>query len=581
MYYAKSWSGQPDTTTGIGSEWTIVGGSGSGFKQTGGNIGPLDDSTTLARLNMAAATGSEAYTEVVVAAFSTTHEIYIGLATTNTGTDLASAAIYMRATGGRLRLYRKTAASSSLVAIGPTAGNLTRTLVAGDRLRLTSHAGNLTMSVNGTALYSFAETGAATYVYPTIRVKGDAATRFSSVKAADYGIESPPAPPANQLGTIPGLSIYQWRNSTLNPIGYNGLWGGSSVIPEALTYVGAFQGPPKPLARPATMGPDPAMANPPALPSSFVPDRTVQVTNATQLTAALADAQPGDLIWMNDGLYTDVKLNLTDKVGTATKPIVIWGKREVDVRLGTSETDFGSGYVGWLQRCKYIWVGGITMRNGPKGFVLDESNFCWVKGVHIWNIEQEALHFRNFSSDNVAEDNTIHGTGLKSPGFGEAMYNGTANSNWSASTATRPGQADACDRNVFRRNYCYDFTGEGLDIKEGTTGTLCEYNWFDGSSLADDNSADTWVDVKGNDAIIQYNYGNVTYNGGYTVFNPIANSGMRAIFRGNIGNAKHKDGTNTPDPFILVKTPNSGTIVYSNNTYQGSPSLTNIAITAS
>jgi hypothetical protein len=581
FYYAKDWTGQPDTATGIGSEWSTVGGSSSGLRQLGGVVAMRDDGTTLTRLATPATTGNEAYVEVKITGFGSTHEIYLGLATTSSGTDLASAAVFMRATGGRFRLYTKTAASTSLTPIGPSAGNITRALAVGDVLRLSAHAGALTMSVNGVVIYSFATTtDYSTFVYPALRFKGDAATTFSAVKTADYGVEAPPGPPVGEVGVITGLPAFQKVGGVLQKLSYRGKWGGASIIAQQMKYVGPFAGPPKPLERPLSMGPDPQMTDPPALPAGFVPDRTVQVYTAADLTAALANALPGDLIWMNDGLYTDVKLNLTDKVGTAAKPIVIWGKRAVDIRLGTSETDFGSGYVGWLMRCKYIWIGGITMRNGPKGLVLDESNFCWVKGIHLWNVEQEALHFRNFSSDNVAEDNTIHKTGLKSPGFGEAMYNGTANSNWSASTATRPGQPDACDRNVFRRNKVYDFTGEGLDIKEGTTGTLCEFNWFDGSSLNDDNSADTWVDVKGNDAVIQYNFGQTTYNGAFTVYNPVADSGMRATFRGNIGNTVKRDGTPTPDPAILVKTPNSGTVVYDDNRFQGSPSLTNIAVTA-
>jgi hypothetical protein len=576
FFYAKDWTGQPDTTSGIGSEWSSVGGSSSGLRQLGGVVAMRDDGTTLNRLSTPATTGNEAYVELKITGFGSTHEIYVGLANAGTGTDLATAGVYMRATGGRMRLYAKSANSTSLVAIGPTAGNLTRALVVGDVLRLTVHAGALSMSVNGTVVYTFATTvDYSTFIYPAFRFKGDAATTFNLVKTGDYGVESPPAPPAG-VGVIEGAPAYTRSGQKVS---YLGRWGGSSIVTQKMKYLGTFAGPPKPYDRPLSMGPDPQMTDPPALPSGFVPDRTVQVYTAAQLTAALADARAGDLIWMNDGLYTDVKLNLTDKVGTAAKPIVIWGKRAVDIRLGTSETDFGSGYVGWLQRCKYIWIGGITMRNGPKGLVLDESNFCWVKGIHLWNVEQEALHFRNFSSDNVAEDNTIHTTGLKSPGFGEAMYCGTANSNWSATTATRPGQPDQCDRNVFRRNHCFEFTGEGLDIKEGTTGTLCEFNWFDGSWLNDDNSADTWVDVKGNDAVIQYNFGQTTYNGAYTVYNPIADSGMRATFRGNIGNAYKKDGSATPDTAILVKTPNSGCVVTSDNAFRGSPSLTNIAVT--
>jgi hypothetical protein len=580
FFYTRSWSGAADTTAGIGSEWVIVGGSGSTFKVSGGVMGPTDSGTTLARLNMAATTGAEAYVEAKVSTPGTAHEIYVGLTTTSSGTDLAAAGYFMRATGGRLRLYQKNADTTTLIALGPSAGNLTRTLVAGDVLRLTIHAGNMTMSVNGTVLYTLASTANfSTFVYPAIRTKGDGTTRFASVQAGDYGVESPPGPPAGQVNIIEGLPAYRKPDGSLVPLTYRGVWGGGSIITQPMKYVGAFQGPPPPISAPSWVGPDRTMQNPPALPAGYTALRTVNVTNAAQLTAALADATAGDHISIAPGLYTDVKLNLTDKAGTAQNPIVIRGPREADIRLGTSETDYGSGYVSYVLRSSFIWLWGVTLRNGPKGLISDESNDNWYKGLKVYNVEQEAVHMRNFSSRNLIEDCTIGQTGLKSPGFGEAMYNGTAVSNWSASTATRPGQPDACDDNVYRRNYCYAFTGEGLDIKEGTSRTIAEYNWFEGQSLNDDNSADTWIDVKGNDAIIRYNYGNTTFNGAYTVYNPTADSGMRATFRGNIGNTTNRAGQPTTDPAILVKTPNSGTIVYDDNKFQGSPSLTNITVT--
>jgi hypothetical protein len=584
FFYSKSWAGQPDTAKGIGSEWSTVGGSSSGLRQVGGEVGMLDDGTTLTRLANPATTGNEAYAEVKITAFNvSTVELYVGFANMAIGTDTAAAGIYVRHTGGRFRLYSKAAGAVSLVAVGATAGNVTRALAVGDVLRLTIHAGSLSYSINGVTIYTFATTvDYSTYAYPALRFKGDATTRFSEVKTGDYGVESAPAPPAGQVNTITGLTSKKLVSKSPNTgvvLSYLGKWSGSSIVSQPMKYVTQFQ-PPAPLTRPLTMGPDPTMTDPPALPAGYAQLRTVDVSSGAQLAAALLDARAGDLIRLAaNTLYTDTKINLFDKVGTAENPIVIIGPRSADVRLGDSETDYGSGYVGWLQRSSYIWTIGFTMRNGPKGFVLDESNHCWVKGMEIWNIEQEALHFRNFSSDNVAEDNTIHTTGLKSPGFGEAMYCGTAVSNWSATTATRPGQPDACDRNVFRRNKVYAFTGEGLDIKEGTTGTLCEFNWFDGTLLNDDNSADTWVDVKGNDAIIRYNFGQTTLHGGYTVYNPAPGWGMRATFRGNLGNAVTRDGAYTPDPFILVKTPDSGTIVYDDNRYVGSPSLTNIAVT--
>lgn len=237
MFYFKDWTGQPDTQAGIGSEWIYIGGgSSAGVKQLGGAVAPFDDSTTLVRLTTPVTSGSEAYIEAVIPAFGTAYEIHLGFATGLTGTDLASAAVYMRATGGRIRLYRKNENSTSLAAIGTSAGNISRTLVAGDKLRFTNHAGTLIMSLNGSVIYSLADNNGLSYIYPAIRVKGDTATRLNQIKIGDYGVEAPPS--SGSSGNVANLPAFVKKNGALVPAKYLGVWTGAAVAARPMTYLG-------------------------------------------------------------------------------------------------------------------------------------------------------------------------------------------------------------------------------------------------------------------------------------------------------------------------------------------------------
>lgn len=144
--------------------------------------------------------------------------------------------------------------------------------------------------------------------------------------------------------------------------------------------------------------------------------------------------------------------------------------------------------------------------------MLDFANHNVLNNLLIYDINEEGVHFRKNSSDNVIKSSTIRSTGLVSPGFGEGLYLGSAVSNWA------DGYPDRSDRNMAIKNHFGpNVAAEAIDIKEGTEGGLIDGNTFDGTGMSGANSADSWLDVKGSNYVISNNVGSDTLKDGFQV----------------------------------------------------------------
>lgn len=223
--------------------------------------------------------------------------------------------------------------------------------------------------------------------------------------------------------------------------------------------------------------------------------RLVQVTNSDELNGALAAAQPGDFIYLADGVYVGSFEAAVS--GTAEQPIILYGTRNAIIEGETVESDYG------LYLTADHWIlAGFAIRNVSKGVVTDNANHNLLQGLEVYQIGNEGVHFRSFSSDNTLQYSWIHDTGLTDAEFGEAVYIGSAVTNWERYTE---GQPDTSDRNVVINNLLGpNITAEAVDIKEGTTGGLVRNNSF---ITTGNVIADSWVDVKGNDYQVVGNIG--------------------------------------------------------------------------
>ncbi|MER8236336.1 discoidin domain-containing protein [Streptomyces sp. NPDC094049] len=257
----------------------------------------------------------------------------------------------------------------------------------------------------------------------------------------------------------------------------------------------------------------------------------VDVATAAELQTALANAQPGQTIRLAAGEYRGAFV--TQKAGTASAPITLTGPPSAalvnDGPSGTAPScpapggGWDSGYGLWLYGAPYWKLTGFTVKESKKGVVLDNSHHVTVDGLNIHHVDEEGIHFRRSSADGVIQNSTITHTGLVQPGYGEAVYIGSASSNWACHGNS--GGVDRSDRvQVIGNKLGPNVAAEHIDIKEGTSNGVIRRNTFNGTGITGQNSADSWVDAKGIGYLIENNTGTFaspgTFANGYETHNP-------------------------------------------------------------
>jgi hypothetical protein len=281
------------------------------------------------------------------------------------------------------------------------------------------------------------------------------------------------------------------------------------------------------------------------------PDGGTDVATADELQDALDDARPGDVITLADGHYEGSFVVTAS--GEAGNPIHLCGGPGAVLDGGGVD----DGTVMHLDGARHWVLLGFTVQNGKKGVMADGVEHTVIGGLTVRDIGDEAIHLRKFSSDNVVVGNTIVGTGLREPEFGEGIYVGTAESNWCDISDCEP---DRSDRNVLAGNALSETTSESIDVKEGTTGGVIRDNDFDGSALS--GEADSWVDVKGNGWLIEGNRGIDSPGDGFQTHEILEGWGTDNVFRANLAEV------NGPG-FGYALTPELGNIVACYNVARG------------
>ncbi|MFE4702734.1 right-handed parallel beta-helix repeat-containing protein [Streptomyces sp. NPDC056738] len=288
--------------------------------------------------------------------------------------------------------------------------------------------------------------------------------------------------------------------------------------------------------------------------------QVIEVSTAAQLKSALASAAPGDTIHLADGTYTG-NFKTTKAAGAGSR-ITLSGSSKAVLTAG-------GGYGLHLDGASYWTVQGLTVTGGQKGIMIDSAKGVVVDRVTVHGLDMEGVHFRNSSTDGVISNSKIYDTGNDGRGMGEGVYVGSAG-----------GTSDRSDRVQITGNTIGpDVGGENVDIKEGTTGARITGNTFDGSGLTGANYDDSWVDVKGNDVLVENNKGTATTNNGYETHTQQSGWGCGTVFRGNTSDLRGASG----DKQLAVNVTNYGTdcrtTVYASNTRTGGKGLTNIPVT--
>jgi len=254
------------------------------------------------------------------------------------------------------------------------------------------------------------------------------------------------------------------------------------------------------------------------------PTASVTVADADELQDALDDAEPGDVIRLADGRY-DGRFEIENS-GARDEPIWLCGSAKAVLDGGNPK----KGVVLALDGVEHWRLIGFGVQNAQKGIIVDGSSDTVLGGLTVRRIGDEAIHLRSGSVDNLVVGSTISETGLRKPEFGEGVYVGTAESNWCDISDCKP---DRSDRNRIVGNTITKTTAEAVDIKEGTSGGTVTGNTFDGSALVA-ATADSWVDVKGNNWSIIDNTGRTSPRDGFQTHEIVDGWGTGNRFAGNV-----------------------------------------------
>ena len=234
------------------------------------------------------------------------------------------------------------------------------------------------------------------------------------------------------------------------------------------------------------------------------PTNQVYVKNTEELKAALENAKAGDEIILAEGEYiysgdTPKGYMFTGTAdGTEEKPIILRSENPAQPAI-LSGSSTAENYV--LSISGDWWeIKDLKVTNSQKGIMIDNSNHTKIVNCEVYHIGSEGIHLRDDSSNCLIERCNVHDTGVVSPGYGEAIYVGSAES------TTEYGHE--CHYNTIRNcKLGPNVAAEHVDIKEYTIGTTVENCTFDGTGMSGENYAKSFINIKGNDCIIRNNVG--------------------------------------------------------------------------
>jgi hypothetical protein len=257
----------------------------------------------------------------------------------------------------------------------------------------------------------------------------------------------------------------------------------------------------------------------------------VTVSDSSELRSALDDAQPGDVIWLDAGVYRGSFT--ASRSGTEGDHITLCGTSGAVLDSGTLEHH----YTLHLDGADYTDVRGLTVRRGLKGIMTDRWSHGTIDHVTVRDIGEEGIHLRRSSSDDTISHCRISNTGSADPHdqpnarhSGEGIYIGSSYDNWGEYTNGRPDSSDYARiiDDTFSRT-----AAENVDVKEGTVGGLISGNTFDGSGM-DPEAADSWVDIKGNHYTVSGNRGYSAPVDGFQTHVQLNGWGVGNVFTDNV-----------------------------------------------
>jgi chitodextrinase len=282
------------------------------------------------------------------------------------------------------------------------------------------------------------------------------------------------------------------------------------------------------------------------------------LTTAAAIQNAMKNATAGAVIRIAPGTYTGDRTNSGDPQtagdgkptgvfysgsnGGAANRIVLRGcdPSNPPVLRGNSDRD---GSYGIHLTGDHWEIRDLIVQDAQKGIMLDNANRVLISNVVVHDVGDEAVHFRDGSSYNTIEHSRIYNTGGRVAGYGEGLYVG---SDGGSSTY----EHTVVDNVIRYVRFDGGITAEHIDVKEGATGTIIEYNNFNGTGISGANSADSFVDIKGVNTTVRHNTGRRNGNASVVDAFQVRTHGSCCATGTNNkfhDNSVHLDGVGTPN----------------------------------
>ena len=253
------------------------------------------------------------------------------------------------------------------------------------------------------------------------------------------------------------------------------------------------------------------------------------------LQNAVSNAKAGDEIILASGTYNFV---FTDKIpgafgrnaylhsnknGDAGKPIILRGE-DPNNRPTITGVDYEDGYLFGLEG-NYWVIKDLKFKTGSKGVILDNADYTTLENLEIYDVGEEALHFRHGTTNSSATNCFIHDTG-RNPNktdFGEGVYIGSDRSvhNLEYNTIGSEAYCAQWKRNQGRCGQFYNpsvnyitiedckigpnVTAEHIDVREGAANIFIKNNMFDAKGIINKDFQDSFIDLKGSYTYVDNN----------------------------------------------------------------------------
>ncbi|MEX0650146.1 MAG: DUF1565 domain-containing protein [Candidatus Andersenbacteria bacterium] len=215
------------------------------------------------------------------------------------------------------------------------------------------------------------------------------------------------------------------------------------------------------------------------------------------ISHALSKAKPSTRIEVQSGTYNEYIVSA--RSGSSSEPIILQAKGRVVLKGNEN-----NGRIMELRHDYYI-VSGFEFTGKDILLWLQEADHNVIQNNYFHHADGECVRMKYHSNDNLFEKNRVEHCGredFEGDGGGkngEGVYIGTAPEQLSKNPTK---ETDKSDGNIVRNNTFATFGNECVDVKEGSSLNIIEFN----SCTEQKDTESGGMNSRGNGNIFRYNY---------------------------------------------------------------------------